>query len=180
MAPEQVRGRRVDSRADIWAFGVVLFEMLTGRRAFAGDTVTDILAAVLRADPDWSALPAGTPQRLRALVRRCLERDPHRRLRHIGEARIALEDATASRTTRSRRSRPDAGIAGRPCVAVGGGGTGRRPSRRRCRTLRDNVGRHTVATGALRDQRGCRVSAVLSPTARNGMCLHKVFCATCA
>jgi len=95
MAPEQVRGRRVDSRADIWAFGVVMFEMLTGKRAFAGDTVTDILAAVLRADPDWSALPAGTPQRLRALVSRCLERDPQRRLRHIGEARIALEEATS-------------------------------------------------------------------------------------
>jgi Uma2 family endonuclease len=70
--------------------------MLSGRRAFAGDTVTDILAAVLRADPDWTALPAGTPHRLRVLVRRCLERDPQRRLRHIGvEARIALEDVIA-------------------------------------------------------------------------------------
>jgi Tol biopolymer transport system component len=95
MAPEQVRGKRVDSRADIWAFGVVLFEMLSGRRAFAGDTVTDILAAVLRADLDLTALPAGTPHRLRELLRRCLERDPHRRLRHIGEARILLDDVSA-------------------------------------------------------------------------------------
>jgi Tol biopolymer transport system component len=95
MSPEQARGKPVDQRADIWAFGVVLFEMLSGRRLFAGETVSDMLAAVLRAEPDWNALPAGTPPRLRALVRRCLERDPRRRLRDIGEARIALEDLLA-------------------------------------------------------------------------------------
>jgi len=92
MAPEQARSKPVDRRADIWAFGVVLYEMLSGRRAFAGDELSDVLAAVLRQDIDWSALPADTPQGLRRLLERCLERDPKRRLRDIGEARIAIDE----------------------------------------------------------------------------------------
>lgn len=92
MAPEQARGKPVDRRADIWAFGVVLYEMLTGTRAFAGEELSDVLAAVLRQEFDWSALPAGTPHALRRLLVRCLERDPKRRLRDIGEARIAIEE----------------------------------------------------------------------------------------
>jgi Tol biopolymer transport system component len=95
MSPEQVRGKPLDSRTDIWSFGAVLFEMLAGRRLFAGETVSDLMAAVLRADLDWGALPAATPHKLRALIHRCLERDPKRRLRDIGEARIALEDLAA-------------------------------------------------------------------------------------
>jgi eukaryotic-like serine/threonine-protein kinase len=91
MSPEQARGRAVDKRSDIWAFGVVLYEMLTGRRLFSGETITDVLAAVLRHDPDWAALPPDTPPGVRALLRRCLERDPRRRMRDIGEARIVLE-----------------------------------------------------------------------------------------
>ena len=71
MAPEQARGMPVDKRADIWTFGVVLYEMLTGRRLFTGDTTTDILAAVVRAEPDWSALPASTPSSIRRLLKRC-------------------------------------------------------------------------------------------------------------
>ncbi len=90
MAPEQARGKAVDRRADIWAFGVVLYEMLTGRRAFAGDGVTDVLAAVLRQDIDWSALPRDTPPRLRRLLERCLDRDVKQRLRDVGEARIEI------------------------------------------------------------------------------------------
>jgi serine/threonine-protein kinase len=90
MAPEQARGKIVDRRADIWAFGVVLYEMLTGRRAFEGDEVSDVLAAVLRQDIDWTRLPATTPLRLRALLERCLDRDPKTRLRDIGEARVEL------------------------------------------------------------------------------------------
>ena len=90
MAPEQAKGRSVDKRADIWAFGVVLFEMLTGQRAFKGDDVSETLASVIRDTPDSSALPASTPPRLRALVERCLERDIRLRLRDIGEARILL------------------------------------------------------------------------------------------
>ena len=90
MAPEQARGQAVDKRADIWAFGVVLFEMITGQPAFKGNTVADVLAAVLRGEIAWSALPTGTPQAVRRLLRRCLERDPRRRLRDIGDARIDL------------------------------------------------------------------------------------------
>jgi Tol biopolymer transport system component len=90
MSPEQARGKTVDKRTDIWAFGAVLFEMLTGRRAFGGDTVSDTLASVLRSDVDWAQLPAGTPPHVRALLARCLERDQSRRLRDIGEARLAL------------------------------------------------------------------------------------------
>ncbi|MFI4942793.1 MAG: protein kinase [Burkholderiales bacterium] len=93
MSPEQARGRAVDKRSDIWAFGVLLYEMLSGRRLFEGETVSDTLAAVLKSEPDWSALPPSTPPALRALVGRCLERDAKRRLRDIGEARLALGDA---------------------------------------------------------------------------------------
>ena len=90
MSPEQARGTVVDRRADIWAFGVVLYEMLTGRRLFEGATVSDVLAAVLRQDVDLGALPAETPPTLRSLIARCLERDPKVRLRDIGEARVLL------------------------------------------------------------------------------------------
>ena len=95
MSPEQARGRPVDKRADVWSFGVVLYEMLTGKRLFTGETVTDVLAAVVRQEISWDALPPATPPALRQLVRRCLERDAARRLRDIGEARIAIEDAIA-------------------------------------------------------------------------------------
>jgi Tol biopolymer transport system component len=90
MAPEQARGKVVDRRADIWAFGCVLYEMLTGQRAFKGEEISDILAAVLRQEIEWTALPPDTPPRLRELIGRCLERDPKQRLRDIGEARVAL------------------------------------------------------------------------------------------
>jgi eukaryotic-like serine/threonine-protein kinase len=92
MAPEQARGRAVDRRADIWAFGCVLFEMLTGRRAFEGDDVSDTLASILKSEPDWTALPAGTPPALRRLLRRCLVKDPARRLSGIGLARFEIDD----------------------------------------------------------------------------------------
>jgi eukaryotic-like serine/threonine-protein kinase len=91
MAPEQARGRPVDKRVDVWAFGCVLFEMLAGRSAFGGETVTDTLAAIMTRPPDLAQLPPGTPRGIRRLLERCLERDPGRRLRDIGEARIALE-----------------------------------------------------------------------------------------
>jgi len=90
IAPEQARGATVDKRADIWAYGCVLYEMLSGERAFAGDTVSDTLAAVLRAEPEWNASPIST----RRLIRRCLEKDPKRRLRDIGEARLMIEELT--------------------------------------------------------------------------------------
>jgi serine/threonine-protein kinase len=91
MSPEQARGKPVDRRTDIWAFGCVLFEMLTGKMAFAGETVSDTIAAVLERDPDWSMLPADTPRTVRRLVQRCLEKDLKQRLHDIGDARLEIE-----------------------------------------------------------------------------------------
>ena len=91
MSPEQARGKVVDKRADIWAFGCVLFEMLTGRRPFDGETSSDTISAILTREPDWTALPVATPARLRGLLQRCLEKDPKRRMRDIGDARIEIE-----------------------------------------------------------------------------------------
>jgi serine/threonine-protein kinase len=91
MSPEQARGKPVDKRADIWAFGVVLLEMLTGKAIFEGETVSDTLAAVLRADIDWRQLPPSTPAKVRRLLQRCLERDPKRRLRDIGDAWFEID-----------------------------------------------------------------------------------------
>jgi Tol biopolymer transport system component len=96
MSPEQARGAGVDRRTDIWAFGVILFEMLSGQRLFQGDTVSDTLAAVLRAEPEWDALPLAESPALGRLLARCLERNPKQRLRDIGEARIFLQDDDAS------------------------------------------------------------------------------------
>ena len=93
MAPEQARGKPVDRRADIWAFGCVLFEMLTGKRAFEGDEVSDTLAGILRGDPDWKALPVEASQTIRRLLRRCLEKNPRERLQAIGDARLEIADA---------------------------------------------------------------------------------------
>jgi Protein kinase domain len=95
MSPEQARGKTVDKRTDIWAFGCVLYEMLAGRKAFGGATVSDSIAAVLASEPDWTALPPATPEHLRSLVRRCLQKDPQRRLRDIGDARLDLEEPLA-------------------------------------------------------------------------------------
>ena len=92
MAPEQARGRATDRRADIWAFGVVLYEMLTGRRAFEGDDVSITLASVLKDDLKWTELPPDLPPSIRRLLRRSLEKEPRRRLSAIGDARLELED----------------------------------------------------------------------------------------
>jgi serine/threonine-protein kinase len=91
MSPEQARGRPVDKRTDIWAFGCVLYEMLAGRRAFTGETVSETLAEVLKSEPQWAALPAETPATVCNVIRRCLEKDPRRRIRDIGDAQLALE-----------------------------------------------------------------------------------------
>ena len=93
MSPEQARGKPVDKRTDLWAFGCVLYEMLTGRAAFASDTISDTIAGILEREPDWRALPAATPPGVTRLLRRCLSKDPKRRLHDIGDARIEIEDA---------------------------------------------------------------------------------------
>ena len=92
MAPEQARGRAVDKRADIWAFGAVLYEMLAGRKAFEGETVSDTLAAVLMRDPEWSALPAGTPPAVRRVLKRCLDRNPKTRFHDVADARLEMDE----------------------------------------------------------------------------------------
>jgi eukaryotic-like serine/threonine-protein kinase len=96
MSPEQARGKPVDKRTDIFSFGCVLYECLAGKQAFSGETVSDTLSAILRAEPDWSALPAETPPRVRDLLERCLRKDPERRLHDIADARIEIEEARAS------------------------------------------------------------------------------------
>ncbi len=93
MSPEQARGKPVDRRADLWSFGCVLYEMLTGNSLFAGETISDSLAAILRKEPDWDRLPDDTPPMVRLLLRRCLTRDPNKRLRDAGDARLELEQA---------------------------------------------------------------------------------------
>jgi Tol biopolymer transport system component len=125
MSPEQGRGQPVDKRADIWAFGCVLFEMLTGRAAFTGKTVSDIIAAILSREPDLTTLPASTPPGIRRLLKRCLEKDAKRRLHDIADARIEIDDALAGEPTAaggraSRRKRIVApGLIG-GLVAAGG------------------------------------------------------------
>jgi serine/threonine protein kinase len=103
MSPEQARGKAVDRRSDIWAFGCVLYEMLTGHRPFDGSEVTDVLARVLEREPDYAALPTHTPEAIRRLIRRCLEKDPRERLPHIGLARLDIKDARSEATSPATR-----------------------------------------------------------------------------
>lgn len=92
MSPEQAKAKPVDRRADIWALGCVLYEMLTGKKAFRGESITDVLASIIKEEPDWSLLPVSTPMRVRVLLQRCLQKDPKQRLRDIGDARISLDE----------------------------------------------------------------------------------------
>lgn len=114
MSPEQAKGKRVDRRADIWAFGVVLYEMLAGRRLFVGETTSDILAGVIMAEIDLDLLPAATPPRIRELIRSCLERDPRQRLRDIGDARLVIERSLSSQPEPLLESTSTAAAPGRP------------------------------------------------------------------
>ncbi|PYR73349.1 MAG: hypothetical protein DMF86_20735 [Acidobacteria bacterium] len=107
MSPEQARGKPIDKRTDIWAFGCVLYEMLTGRAGFHGDTASDTIAAILGHEPDWSALPLETPPGVRRLLQRCLEKDVKRRLRDIGDARLEIEDALSEGVPSERAGGPE-------------------------------------------------------------------------
>ena len=105
MSPEQARGRDIDKRTDIWAFGCVLYEMLAGQKAFSGKSVPDTLAAIFEAEPDWGLLPARTPAAVRELLHRCIQKDPNRRLRDIGDARIELDDTLSGQTSQLPETR---------------------------------------------------------------------------
>jgi eukaryotic-like serine/threonine-protein kinase len=106
LSPEQARGKPVDRRTDIWAFGCIVYECLTGKRAFEGETVSDTIARILEREPDWTQLPASTPARLRDLLHRALEKDPRRRLRDMGEARLAVEEIRSGRAEPSAPALP--------------------------------------------------------------------------
>src|SRR5262245_5955414 len=113
MSPEQARGNPVDKRTDIWALGCVIYEMLSGKQAFAGDNVSDTIASVLREEPQWGALPSTTPRRIRLMLERCLQKDSRRRLRDAGDAQIEIDDAgsdEAEAPTARRRVTPVAMI----------------------------------------------------------------------
>jgi serine/threonine protein kinase len=98
MSPEQARGKPTDKRSDIWAFGCVLYEMLTGVLPFKGETISDTLANILQTDPEWQALPQSTPANIQSLLRHCLEKDPRRRLRDIGDGSIEITETLSSLT----------------------------------------------------------------------------------
>ena len=115
MSPEQARGKETDRRTDIWAFGCILFEMLSGKRAFTGETIPDALLAILDREPAWAALPVRTPPRVRELLARCLEKDPARRLRDAGDARLELDAALLEMSGRASRPWSDGGGVGGSC-----------------------------------------------------------------
>ncbi|MEO7156556.1 MAG: protein kinase, partial [Vicinamibacterales bacterium] len=116
MSPEQARGRTVDARTDVWAFGCVVFEMLTGRSPFDGETITDVLGAIVHTEPAWTTLPAGTPDRLRRLLQRCLAKDTKQRLHNIADARLEIDDVIAAR--RSGVATADPATEGRPSARL--------------------------------------------------------------
>jgi len=143
MSPEQARGKTVDKRSDIWAFGCVLFEMLTGRVAFAGDTVSDVVAAILGREPDWSLLPGATPPAVHTLLRRCLAKDRSMRLRDSGDARLELQNGGDAPDTRSPSRVPWGAFIGVAVVALAMGAATRFIGRPDTRT--PHVARFTLA-----------------------------------
>jgi Tol biopolymer transport system component len=118
MSPEQARGKNVDRRTDIWSFGCVFYECLCGRQAFAGETVSDIVARILERDPDWAALPAQTPPAVRELIARCLRKDPKERLRDIGDARVTLDEIIKGGPVSAGTTGPVAVASRSPWLAV--------------------------------------------------------------
>ncbi len=162
MSPEQARGQVTDKRADIWAFGCVVYELLTGRKAFDGTTVSDTVAAILTRDPDWSALPGATPSPVRRLLRRCLEKDPKKRLRDIGDAAVILEVPVVP--TRKRNAWPvlAVALAAAAAGAIAAGWWRERPAPPTGVALSN----HTIAT-RLTDYGGSETWPAISPDGRS-------------
>ena len=163
MSPEQARGQAVDKRTDIWAFGCVLFEMLTGRRAFDGDTMTDTLVAHPGARPGWAALPAETPASIRRLLERCLRKDPRKRLHDIADALIELDEdpepiATGAARQATRRQRP---------ARIAGGSLGSRRHVPRWH-LCDRRNRRTPAASLRAEREPNRSSPMMPPQRGHG------------
>ena len=164
MSPEQARGKATDSRTDIWAFGCVLFEMLSGARAFDGDTTSDAIAAVLEHEPDWSRLPAGTPPGIRRVLRRCLEKDPNQRLHAVADARLEIEDALANREQApARTSHRTRAMALAILVTLGAGGLAYQWWRQGAVPRGPSTNRTTRFTWALPDGLGLDSPPTVSP-----------------
>jgi Tol biopolymer transport system component len=121
MSPEQARGQALDARSDLWAFGCVLFEMLSGSRAFPGATISDVIAAILTREPDWTLLPKGLPSAVTRVVRRCLTRDTRERLRHAADARLDLQEAVEARESSGAARRSSLPLAIAAALGVAGG-----------------------------------------------------------
>src|SRR5262249_41302385 len=122
MSPEQAGGKIADRRSDIWAFGALLYEMLSGKQTFGGESVSDTLASVLKVEPDWSALPQDTPASILKLIRRCLTKDRKQRLQAIGEARIIIEQQLANPQSEAEvAKRPEAPTAKLPWILAAAG-----------------------------------------------------------
>jgi serine/threonine protein kinase len=173
MSPEQARGRPIDKRTDIWAFGAVLYEMLTGRSPFSSETPSDTIPAILGHDPDWRTLPKATPPPSRNLLHRCLEKEPRQRLRDIGDARIELDTLLGSpaplpvdETSAGTRGRTPNERRWLPALAVAGAVAGRQNAdhrghgRRRPTALSANGG--SAGRDAARSHRGCVGSVLLN------------------
>src|SRR5258706_7189180 len=119
MSPEQAKGRPADKRSDLWAFGCVLYEMLTGRRPFAGEDIADVMVAVLSKEPDWNALPPHVPGSIRALIRRCLEKDRKRRLDSAAAARLEIDDALSPTASTATETHPSTSRRGTLMLSLG-------------------------------------------------------------
>ena len=137
MSPEQAKGKTADRRADIWAFGCVLYEMLTGVRPFDGGNVSEVLAEVIKSDPSWEALPAATPATLRQVVQRCLQKDPRQRLHDVADLRLAMAGAFSTTVTEPLDGRASAPPLATPCR-----------DRRSCRGQRLHHGPYRLGTHA--------------------------------
>jgi serine/threonine protein kinase len=160
MAPEQAKGRAADKRSDVWAFGCVLYEMLTGRHAFEGEDVSDMLAAVLRGEPDWNALPPDVPPAIRTLIQRCLVKDRHQRIADISTAQYVLDAPTALAALAPMVPAPPQPLWRRlalfsaPALVAAG------IIDRHCRLARDASGGGTVGSGAFHHRPASRSAAL--------------------